>query len=466
MSLNTPKQPFVNKNILLIVTMLVSFFNPFMGAAVNIALPKISDEFQMNAVTMSWVAMSFLLASAIFLVPFGKLADIWGRRKIFLYGNIVYTVATLLCVFALSGEMLVVFRFLQGIGSAMILSSSMAIVTSAFPPQERGKVIGLNVSAVYLGLSAAPVLGGFLTQTVGWRSIFYINILAGIIVTLGIIFKIRTEWAEAKNDKFDYKGSLVFMVAISSLMYGFSHLPKTYAILLTIVGLIGFIAFVYIELNETFPVLNMKLFRDNSIFAFSNLAALINYAATFAVTFILSLYLQYVKGLQPRDAGLLLITQPVMMTLVASFSGKMSDKYDSRILASVGMGVIVIGLILLIFLDENSTNTFITASLLILGFGFGLFSSPNTNAVMSSVEKRYLGTASATLGTMRLSGQMISMAIASMVIHVFVGDAKINNTNLHQFMHGVTVIFVIFTVLCIVGVFASLARGKKESMGL
>jgi len=458
----TQEPQLVNKRVLLAVTMISNFFNPFMGAAVNIALPKISEEFSMDAVSMSWVAMIYLLSSAVFLVPLGKFADIWGRKRMFLYGNIIFLIATLICAFAISEQMLIIGRFLQGIGSAMTFSTSMAIVISAFPPQQRGKVIGINISAVYIGLSAAPLLGGMLTQSVGWRSLFFINAAAGVFIILGIIFKIKAEWAEAKNEKFDFMGSAVYMIAISALMYGFSKLPGNMAIGLTLAGILGFILFVWIELRSPSPVLNMQLFRDNRIFAFSNLAALINYAATFGVTFVLSLYLQYVKGLSPRDAGIILVVQPVFMAIMASLSGKLSDKFDSGILASIGMAIIVGGLIALIFLDIDSNKFYIVPPLIVLGIGFGLFTSPNTNAIMSSVEKRYLGIASATTSTMRLSGQMFSMAIASMAIHVFIGEAKINASNIPQFMHSIHIVFIVFAVLCLFGVFASLARNKKK----
>lgn len=452
----------VNRSVLLAVIMLTSFFNPFMSAAVNIALKQIGEEFSMSAVGLSWISMIFLLSSAVFLVPFGKLADIYGRRRMFLYGTIMFTTASLLCGLAFSEESLISFRLIQGIGSAGVFSTSMAIVISAFPPQERGKVIGLTVSSVYLGLTLAPVLGGILTQSFGWRSLFYINTVAGIVTIFGIIKTIKSEWAEAKGEAFDWQGSVIYMISISSLMFGFSKLPKDYAIGLTIAGIFGFTLFIYSELRVKFPVLNISLFRENRVFAFSNLAALINYAATFAVTFILSLYLQYVRGLQPRDAGLLLVTQPAFMAIVASFSGRMSDKYDSRILSSIGMSIIVVGLLFLCFLSSESPNIYLISGLVVLGIGFGLFSSPNTNSVMSSVEKRYLGIASATLGTMRLSGQMISMAIAAMAIHVFIGNEKISAGNIPQFMNSLRIVFIIFTVLCVLGVFASLARGKKE----
>jgi len=458
-------EPHINRKILLAVIFLSSFFNPFMGSAVNIALPSISRDLSIHAGTLSWIAMAFLLSSAVMLVPFGKLADIWGRKKMLLYGNIFFTISTLSCGFSASGEMLIVSRCFQGLGSAMILSSGMAIVISAFPPERRGRIIGWNTSAVYVGLSAAPLLGGILTQTLGWQSLFFINALAGILLIAGILYGVRAEWAEAKNDRFDFTGSLIYILAMSALMYGFSKLPGKFAALLTISGTLGIIIFIGWELRQKSPVLNIALFRDNKIFAFSNLAALINYAATFGITFVLSLYLQNVKGLGPSDAGLIMIIQPVMMAAVASISGRLSDRIDSRILSSLGMGVIVAGLVPLIFITEETGNMYLIMALLVLGFGFGMFSSPNTNSVMSSVEKRYLGIASATLGTMRLTGMMFSTAIAAMAINLYVGDRIIGKDNIPEFMQSVRVIFSVFAVLCALGIFASLARGKKPMTG-
>jgi EmrB/QacA subfamily drug resistance transporter len=459
---NTSHPEGFNKNILLAVVLITSFINPFLAAAVNIALPKMAEEFSMNAITMSWVSMSFLLSSAVFMVPLGKVADILGRKRIFVYGNAIITISSLLCALSVSKEMLITFRIMQGIGGAMMFATGMALITSAFPPQERGKAIGINVSAVYLGLSVAPLVGGFLTQYFGWRSIFFATVPFLLLVTLLTILTIKSEWAEARHEKFDFTGSIVYMLAISSLMFGFSKLPDTYAIILTVIGVVGLIAFTYIELKKTYPVLDIRLFKNNKVFAFSNLAALINYAATFAITFLLSLYLQYIKGLSPQAAGMILVTQPIFMTLFASFSGKLSDTYDSRILSSAGMGIIVTGLIMLTFLSAATLNSYLIICLAILGIGFGLFSSPNTNAIMSSVEKKQLGVASATVGTMRLTGQMISLGIATLIIHLFLGEAKITPANHNQFLSSMRVLFILFSVLCFLGVFASLARGKVK----
>jgi len=458
----TDKSEAGSRNLLLFLIVLTSFINPFMGAAVNIALPKIASEFSMNAVSMGWVSMSFLLASVAVLLPIGKIADIAGRKRIFIYGNIILTIASALCGLSTSSVMLISFRVLQGIGGAMMFGTGTAMITSAFPPEQRGRALGINVSAVYLGLTLAPLLGGFLTDLFGWRSIFWLNIPFGLFVIPATMYAIKTEWRDAIGEKLDYRGSIIYMFSVSLLMFGFSKLPDPLAIVLTVIGLTGMALFVFTEFKVPVPILNMRLFTQNKVFAFSNLAALINYAATYAVTFLLSLYLQYIKALKPSDAGMLLVTQPILMTLVASFSGRLSDKFDPRLLSSTGMGIIVAGLGMLVFLDENTRNSFLVVSLVILGTGFGLFSSPNTNSVMSSVEKRYLGVASATIGTMRLAGQMMSMAIATLVLHAFLGESKIVPGNHLQFIAGSRIIFAVFALLCIVGVFASLARGKKD----
>jgi MFS family permease len=273
---------------------------------------------------------------------------------------------------------------------------------------------------------------------------------------------IKEEWADAKGEKFDLGGSILYVLSMSAFMYGFSRLPEMLAIVLVAFGLLGLIAFVILEMRLTFPVFNMRLLSSNRLFALSNVAALINYATTFAITFLLSLYLQYILGMSPRDAGMILITQPVMMAIVASISGKLSDTYDPRLLASAGMTIIVVGLIMLTFLTPQSTLTYLVVILASVGVGFGMFSSPNTNAIMGSVHKKYLGLASATVGTMRLTGQMMSMGIATLILQLFIGNNALSAKYSAEFMTSMKTTFLVFVILCVVGVFASLARGKSE----
>ncbi|MDF1576603.1 MAG: MFS transporter [Bacteroidales bacterium] len=449
-----------SRRLILFSILITSFINPFLGAAINIALPAISEDFSLGAVGMSWVSMAFLLSSAVFLVPLGKLADIRGRKQVFFIGNIIIALSSILCGLSLSGAMLILFRAIQGIGSAMVFGTGMAIITSVYPPRERGKAIGLSVTSVYIGLSLAPFLGGIITQYLGWQTIFYVTVPFELLV-IWITWKfIKEEWADAHGEKFDLAGSVLYLFSMSAFMFGFSRLPGIPAIILTAAGLSGLIGFGFLEMKVKFPIFNLRLFASNRLFAFSNLAALINYATTFAITFLLSLYLQYVLGLNPRDAGMILITQPVMMAIVASISGRLSDRHDPRILASAGMGIIAGGLIMLTFLSENSSISYLVVILAIVGFGFGMFSSPNTNAIMSSVEKKYLGVASATVGTMRLTGQMMSMGIATLILQVFIGNNPLSAEFSIPFISSMRTTFMVFVFLCIGGLFSSLARGK------
>jgi len=243
-------------------------------------------------------------------------------------------------------------------------------------------------------------------------------------------------------------------------MYGFSLIPAMSGLWLVLGGIFVLLLFVGWETKAENPVLDINLFRNNTVFAFSNLAALINYSATFAVAFFLSLYLQYIKVLSPQNAGLILVSQPVVMAIFSPFAGRLSDRFEPRIIASAGMALSVVSLSLFAFLNEKTALEFVVASLILLGFGLALFSSPNTNAVMSSVEKRFFGVASATLGTMRLTGQMLSMGIAMLIFAIYIGKVQITPQYYSLFLTSVKIAFIIFAVLCFIGIFASLARGK------
>ena len=280
-----------SKRVALSIVMLASFLTPFMVSSVNIAIPSISREFAMDAVSLWWIATAYLLAASVFLVPFGRIADIYGRKQIFTYGIIIYTVASFLSAMSISAVMLISIRVLQGIGSAMLFGTGIAILVSVFPIKERGKALGMNIAAVYAGLSFGPFFGGMLIHHFGWRSIFLVNIPLGLITLALIFWKLKGEWAEAKGEKFDFAGSVIYGLAIIAIMCGFSLLPAILGVGAIISGIIGIMVFIWWETKVRSPVLHMDLFKDNAVFAFSNLAALINYSSTFAVIFLLSLYL-------------------------------------------------------------------------------------------------------------------------------------------------------------------------------
>jgi EmrB/QacA subfamily drug resistance transporter len=451
-----------NRTIVLIVSTAAAFLTPFMSSSLNLALPAVGDEFKISAVVQGWVATSYILAVAVFLIPFGKLADQRGRKKIFGWGSLIYALGSGLSAGSFSVFVLLASRVVQGLGGAMILGTGVAMLTSAYPQGERGRVLGINVSSTYLGLSLGPVLGGFLTHYLGWRSIFWINAFLGLFVFALSAAFLKEERAEARKGKFDAAGSIVLGLALVSLMLGLSRLPQTTAVLLVLAGLAGIAGFILLEKTVRNPVLDMRLFQGNPVFAYSNLAALINYCATFAVGFLLSFYLQFIKGMSPQNAGLILVAQPAVMAIFSPLAGRLSDRHEPRLLASAGMAVSAAGLGLLAFLARTTSLGFVGMSLAVLGLGFALFSSPNTNAVMSSVEKSFFGLASATLGTMRMTGQMLSMGAAMLIFALYLGTARITPEVFPQFLTALRTAFLFFAALCLVGVFASLKRGKMR----
>ncbi len=449
------------KRITLIVACTASFITPFMGSAINLAIPSIGREFNSSALLLGWVASSFLLASAAFLVPFGRLADIVGRKKVFTLGIVLFALSSVLCGLSWSIGSMIAFRALQGVGSAMIFGTGMAILTSVFPPQERGKVLGITVATVYTGLSLGPVLGGILNHNLGWQSIFYLTALVAMVVLVLVMYGLKGEWAGARGEQFDYTGAALYSAGLVSFMYGISSISESaWAKYLLAAGFVVLVAFVRYELRVRQPVLNLTLFSKNITFAFSNLAAFINYSATFAVGFLLSLYLQVVMGYDSQAAGFILLSQPVLMAVLSPFAGTLSDRVEPRIVSSLGMALTTIGLFIFCFLTATTPLWLVIINLALLGTGFALFSSPNTNSVMGSVEKRFYGVASSTLGTMRLTGQAVSMAIVTLLLALYVGNVQLSQANAASLVQGTRAAFIVFTVICFGGVFASLARGN------
>jgi EmrB/QacA subfamily drug resistance transporter len=450
----------VDRRVVLLVASIASFLTPFMGSSINIALPSIGAEFGSDAVTLSWISTVYFLAAAVFLVPFGRLADIHGRRRVFLSGIVGYTVVSLLCGLTRSESMLIVLRGLQGFTDAMMFGTGTAIVTTVYPPQERGKALGVTVACVYAGGSLGPFIGGLLTQYLGWRSIFFLTAVFGLIAVALTLWKMRGEWAEAPGQKMDVVGSVLYGISLLGIMYGFRLLPSLNGLWLILGGAAVLAGFVYRQVRISYPVLDIALFRGNPTFAFSNMAALINYAATFALTFLLSLFLQYVKGLGPQTAGLLMLAQPVVMAVTSPFSGRLSDRVQPRIVATTGMGLSTAGLIAMSFIGSATPLGLIVLILMVCGLGFGLFSSPNTSAIMGSVERKHYAVASATMGVMRLIGQMLSMGIAALIIALRVGEVEITPAQYPAFLSAFRIGFLVFSALCVCGMFASLSRGN------
>ncbi len=456
-----------SKRAVLLVVTVASFIFPFMASTVIIALPSLGKELSLGTVMLNWVATAYLLSSAALLVPFGRVADIYGRKKLFTWGIGIFTLSSLLCGLANSATVLIAWRVLQGIGGAMLAGTSVALLTTVFPANERGKVLGIIVAAAYVGLSLGPALGGVLTEHLGWRSIFFVGALLGLLALGVVLWKLRGEWTGAKGERFDFAGSVIYVLGLVALVYGFTLLEESsgmwLGVGLIVGGVTGLGAFVWWEMRVNSPVLDMSLFKNSRAFTLSNLAALINYGATYAVTFLMSFYLQYqpVNPFNAQDAGLILVAMPAVQAIFSPLTGRLSDRIEPRLIASAGMVLNTVGLVFFIFLNEETSLTLIIGNLILLGFGYALFVSPNTNAVMSSAPKTAYGVASATLATMRQVGMVLSMAVAMLMFTLYnIADVQITPEYYSLFQQSMKTSFIIFAILCFGGIFASLARGK------
>jgi EmrB/QacA subfamily drug resistance transporter len=445
------------------IVMISQFITPFMANAINIAIPAIGAEFLGDQNLLNWIVTGFFLSSAAFLLPFGRLADMVGRKKIFLVGMIALAASSLACAVAPSLAALVCFRALQGIASAMIFSNAMAILTSVVPPQTRGKALGMVSAATYVGLSCGPVLGGLICQVFTWRGIFYFNLLLTLLVIVLTVWKLKGEWKGSPTN-LDGLGIVFCITSQILLLFGLADLTAGLLYQISFaVGIILLVVFFLYENRHASPLIPIGSIVKNRPFAFSNLATLINYSATFALSFVLSLYLQTVLGLDTAASGLILLVQPVLMAVLSPIAGTLSDRIKPAVLASVGMGATALGVVFFIFLTPQTSLVLIILNLAFIGLGYALFASPNTNAVMSAVDRSLYGVASSVMGNMRLLGQSISMAIVSLITSILMRGLMISSPGyVGQFMVSLKVAFIIFAALCVLGVFASLVRGKSK----
>ncbi len=458
----------MNPKTILKVAMLTSFLTTFMGSALNLSIPNLEADFQVGATLIGWVVTSYTLSVAALSVPFGKVADAAGRRKVLLSGVGLFCFFTLACAFAWNIWVLLGLRILQGISASMIFATNNAILISAHAPSERGRVLGLSTAAVYVGLSLGPVIGGFLNHHFDWHAIFYLSSAVGL-VTLTLAIKGIPAGFDAEHGgasggaKLDVPGNLLYIACIVISLYGLTNLSTMdYAWAILLSGLAVGAAFVRVELKVENPVIRISMFTGDKAFAFSNVAALLNYGSTFAISYLMSIYLQVVMGYTSQTAGLILIAQPVMQALFSPMMGKLSDRIAPYKLATAGMGCCVIGLTLFFCVGVDTSLLFIFAALILSGFGFALFSSPNSNAIMACVQPQDYSVANSILATMRTVGQSASMAVVTIVVGFTMGSQALADASPADLVGTMHIIFGIFICLSLVGVVLSMQRRKVD----
>lgn len=456
------EQQAVIQRATLFVVCVAHFLMPFMMSAVGIALPAIGRQFDATAMQLGLVETVYVLSASIFLLAMGRLADMHGRRIIFQRGLGIFTLLACALTFAPSMNAVIALRFIQGIGGSMVMATSMAMVASAFPREVRGRALGIAVASVYAGISCGPFIGGQLIALFGWRAVFALCVPLGSIAFLLVTFKLPKEQREPCKEPLDWKGSLIYAVSILLLILGASNLKEglfAYAAIAT--GLAGLAVFLLYEAREPYPVLRISLFKGNRVFALSNLAALINYAATFGVAFFISLYLQYIKGMSPDDAGTLLMVQPLVQAVLSPFSGRLADTLPPTRVATAGMVLCTVGLAIAATIGTDTPLFVIIGMLVTLGVGFALFSTPNSTVIMGSVTLQELGIASGLIASMRTLGMMTSMTIITVVLSSNMHGQAIVTATYPLFLRSMQTALMIFAVLCAAGIVCSFGRIER-----
>jgi MFS family permease len=445
------------------VSFITSFFAVFLSNGIIIGVPAIAQDFAMNNVIQNWVPTIFFLVVAVFTVPAGQISGKFGVKKSLLAGILVFLAGSIGACLSFSTESFLIFRIMQGAGVAFLNVSAMAMVVQAVAPQNRGKALGFTVTGVYLATSLSPVICGFLVHNLGWRSMFYFVIPFLVLCILLMIVKIPQEWKTYENDTIDKVGSILYAIGILAFIYGFTTLITTTGKILTVLGIVLLVIFGWYELRQKSPVFNMNLFK-NKKFTSSNIAALCSYLAIMVVTTILNYHFQYVRGWNAQMAGLILIVTPIIMAIMAPNSGRLSDRIHPQKLAAIGMAIATLALLILIFLDASTPIWLIVIAMIFQGIGMGLFTTPNTNAIMSSVPPKETPNASAAQSAMRTIGQTMSLGLLTLVFAWIMGNLKLSSQYAGMVVQASQIVCIICTIICIVAIFASLVgiRSKDE----
>jgi MFS family permease len=457
----------------LIVAMASSFSNAFSSTSLTPAIPIMGSDFHVSATSLSWVMSSMILTTVMFSVPLGKVADLFGKRKMLIAGLFLFFISSVLCVITPSYPFLIAARVLQGLSGAMTGATCVAILIDTYPANMRGRVLGINVACVYTGLSVGPVIGGLIVHFFNWRVVFALIAaiaLASFIIAVAKLPKKRHGAQAAEQhtqSKINPVSLLLFITSMFAIMYGFTTFGQNIlSYVLLGIGIMLLVLFGFHELHASDPLIEVRLFKNNPSFTLANLAAFCNYAATGALSYILAIHFQEVLGHTPNISGLLLIAQPLVMAVISPYMGKLSDRRSPSALASIGMALCAASMLSFIFVDETTSLVYFITSLIVAGIGFGMFSSPNNNAVMSSVMGKDYAVASSILNSMRGLGQMSSMAVITIVMNFTFGKTSLEQATDAQLVSYMHISFIIFAIVCLVGVALSLGRsGNTRNTG-
>ncbi len=449
------------RQVVLLIVCIGSLFNPLMLSGVNVAVPTIAAELNAGAIAVSWLPTSFVLAAAALSLPIGKLADIYGRKRLYLLGILVSMLGGLMAGLADSMEMLLGARAVQGISGAMIFAPGAAIITSVFPAERLGSALGFQAAAVYVGLTLGPWVGGVVTEAFGWRWIFLSQVGLSLLILGGTVLFLKGEWKVEQRPRFDLPGSFIFAIAIGAFVLGLSRITTPAGLGFAGVGVIGGMAFVAHQLRVEHPLVRIRILRRNRSFSLALAASTLMYGASFPVVFLLSLYLQYIGGLSPAETGRILVVQALVMAIGAPLAGRLSDRILPRKLATGGCLVVAIGFLWLLLLDQRSPVWIVIVGQLVVGAGFACFSTPNNSSAMRALTTGNIGVAAALLSLSRTLGNLVCMGIVVLIMSLKLGDIPIESAPTDRFLASIHLALALAAGYALVAAYVSWMRVRR-----
>ena len=467
------------KWIALSVTTIGALMASIDSTIVILALPQMMAHLHAGLVEMIWVIMAYILVSTVLLLTFGRIADMFGRVRLYNLGFVIFTVGSALCGVSRSAGQLIASRVIQGSGAALMMVNSTAIITEVFPQEERGRALGINGITWAIGGIAGPLLGGFLLSMANWRWIFYINVPIGLVGSIWGYIALRELSHRDRSEGFDARGMLGFSLGLVALLFALTNGIQfgwtSWPILsLFALSAILFSAFFSLERHAASPVLDLSLFESRT-YSLSVIAAMLQALAMFAVTFLVTFYLQVVRGFDPLKAALLLIPLSAVSAVVGPLSGIAADRLGARLPATLGL-VIQCGALLWFIgrLTPDSSYGVVAFGLVLVGLGGGLFWAPNTSAAMNGAPRNRLGIASAALATLRQTGMVTSFALSlavaagslprGVMMQLFVGTGiSLGSAPRQAFVLGMRHAFMVSALLCACAAAISLVRGPEPA---
>ena len=445
---------------ILLMVVIFTFGSALPISTINVALPEIADDLGMSAKSISWVPLIFLLASVMLVLPCGRLADVYGRIKLFKASIYLVFASAIAAALAPSASTLFIFRFLQGCAAAVGFVLVITIVSSAIEKSSRGRAFGMIASAMYFGLTAGPLIAGYLTTYLGWRWTFVVHIPFMFVALLIAHNKVQTEWQIAAHESFDWLGSVIYACGIGLATVGVLSIPSAQSTVLILTGIMVLFGFVRQQLHNPIALIKLELFARNRSFSYSCLASMLMYAANFSSLVLVSLYLQYLKDLPAEIAGWVLMINPLSTALVTPFAGRAADTFEPKVVASIGIALTAVGLVVLALVDESTAMGILIATMLSLGIGFAFFAPVNAHAIMGSVEEKDFATGAGAHASVRLLGQLGSMTVVSMIFALVIGQVQINPDTYPELARALRYCFALGALICLPAYYFSVNRGQ------